>query len=102
MDDKIIVRIDADLEDIVPGFLKNRRQDILSIETCLNEKDYEAIQILGHSMKGAGTSYGFPFISEIGKAIEDAAKTGSDRIIAAKNLELRDFLERIRIEFIRE
>lgn len=102
MDDNIIVRVDADLKEIVPGFIQNRRQDIVAMETFLYEKNYEAIRLLGHSMKGAGTSYGFHFISEIGKAIEAAAKAGSAQIIAQKKTELKDFLDGVQIEFVVE
>ena len=100
MNGNIIVKIDADLKEIIPEFLKNRRQDIASIEAGLKEKNYEAIRVLGHSMKGSGASYGFHFISEIGKAIEDGAKAKSDRVLVQKKIELINFLDKLRVEFI--
>jgi hypothetical protein len=35
--------------------------------------DFQAVKTLGHGMKGAGGSYGFPAITDIGAALEDAA-----------------------------
>ena len=102
MDDKIIVRIDADFKEIIPEFLNNRRQDIATIETCLDEKDYETIRVIGHSMKGSGASYGFRQITEIGKAIEDGAKKISDQIIEQNTQELSEFMDNLHVEFIED
>ena len=102
MNNTITIKIDVDLEEIIPDFLKNRRDDIISIETFLNKNDYDAIRVIGHSMKGSGASYGFHFISEIGKSIEQAAKAGSAQIVADKKAELLNFLDCVRIEYVQE
>jgi len=73
-DSKIIIHADIDLEDLIPGFLENRRKDIIEIERLLASDDYETIQRLGHSMKGSGGGYGFDEITNIGMHIEQAAK----------------------------
>jgi HPt (histidine-containing phosphotransfer) domain-containing protein len=41
---------------------------------AIEESDYPAISRLGHQLKGSGTSYGFDEFSEIGSALERAAK----------------------------
>ncbi len=71
---KIIIHADIDLEDLIPDFLENRRKDIIEIKNLLASGDYETIQRLGHSMKGAGGGYGFDEITDIGMHIEQAAK----------------------------
>ncbi len=71
---KIIIKIDPDIEDLIPGFLQNRRNDIKKIQEALTIGDYETIRILGHSMKGSGGGYGFDYISEIGLYLEQFAK----------------------------
>jgi len=71
---KIIVRIDKDLEDLIPGYIENRHKDIKSISASLENGDFENISILGHSMKGSGGGYGFDEITTIGASIEKAAK----------------------------
>lgn len=73
-DEKITVRIDEDLEDLIPGFLENRRADVDKIKTATTESDYLSISRLGHTIKGVGGGYGFDEISSIGEKIEDAAK----------------------------
>src|SRR4030042_1573665 len=70
---KIIVRVDPDIADLIPGFLENRRKDIKTMGEAVIQGDFETIQTLGHSMKGAGGSYGFDAITDIGNSLEHAA-----------------------------
>jgi HPt (histidine-containing phosphotransfer) domain-containing protein len=70
---KIIVHVDPDIADLIPGFLENRHKDIKTIGEALAQGDFETIRFLGHSMKGAGGSYGFDAITDIGRSLEQAA-----------------------------
>ncbi len=103
--EKIIVRIDPDLEELIPEYLKNRRKDIETIIRLLKDGvfedffDFEDIRILGHSMKGSGGGYGFDRIGEIGKSIEDAAKTKDRETIKSCVDELSSYLNRVEICF---
>ena len=97
--EKIIVTVDSDLEDLIPGFLENRNQDIKSIFDALARDDYAAIAKLGHTMKGVGGGYGFDAITDIGRSIEQAAKEKNPQKIKASLSELSDYLERIEIVF---
>ncbi len=73
-DEKIIVNIDSDLEDLIPGFLENRSKDLETLRDALDRKDCQSIQSIGHSLKGVGGGYGFNGMSEIGAEIESSAK----------------------------
>jgi len=70
---KIIVQVDPDIADLIPGFLENRHKDIKTIGEALTKGDFETIRFLGHSMKGAGGSYGFDAITDMGRSLEQAA-----------------------------
>ena len=72
--EKVVVRVDEELEDLIPDFLENRHEDIQAIQESLAKSDYETICRLGHSMKGCGGGYGFDMITDIGGSIEMAAK----------------------------
>jgi len=98
MDDNTI-SIDKDLEDLIPGYLENRRRDIASIEEALRKNDFETIRILGHSMKGSGGGYGFAAITEIGKKIEEAAKNMDKKVIMEQVGELSTYLHNIKITY---
>ena len=69
----------ADLPDavkaLVPEFLRRRGEDVEKLREHLSAGDFESIRVLGHNMKGAGTSFGFPKITDIGRRMESAAKT---------------------------
>lgn len=73
-DEKIQVKVDPDLEDLIPGFLNNRTGDLETLRGALSSEDYQSMQSIGHSLKGVGGGYGFTGMSEIGAAIESAAK----------------------------
>ncbi|GAB6888750.1 hypothetical protein JCM13304A_22490 [Desulfothermus okinawensis JCM 13304] len=99
MTEKIVITIDSELEEIVPLFLENRKNDIKVIENSLKEKDFNTIKRLGHSMKGTGGGYGFDRVTEIGAAIEEAAKNQNSSEIQQQIDTLKDYLERIEIIF---
>lgn len=96
---RIIIRIDADLEEIVPRFLEIRAEDVGSILKALGEGDYETILMRGHSMKGAGASYGFAAVTDIGSAVEKAAKAGASDEIRRLINELSAYLERVEVVY---
>jgi len=97
----ITVYIDPGLEEIVPGFLENRRRDVRTIETALQENNPAQIQIIGHRMKGDGGGYGFDAISRMGAALEQAAAREDRSAIRRHTAELIDFLDRVTVVYRR-
>ncbi len=97
--EKIIVRIDPDLKELVPEFIQRRHTDVAMIAAALRKDDYEAIRILGHSMKGAGGGYGFDVISDIGRNLEQAAKNRQTEEIQLQKKALSGYLERLEIVY---
>ena len=97
--EKNIVKVDQDLEDLIPGFLKNRFKDIDDIHKALEVRDYEKIRIIGHSMKGAGGGYGFDYVTELGKAIEAAAKENQADSITKNVKLLSQYIESVEVVF---
>ena len=97
--EKIIVRVDPDLEDLIPGFVENRQKDLQTVAEALTQNDYAAIAKIGHTMKGVGGGYGFDAITDIGRSVEQAAKDKSPAKIKASLDALSDYLGRIEIVF---
>jgi HPt (histidine-containing phosphotransfer) domain-containing protein len=95
--EKIVVKVDPEIADLIPGFLNNRKKDIENMESCLKVKNFEQIERLGHSMKGSGTGYGFDGISEIGRSIEIAGKEKDIEKIRKGIVDLKDYLDRVEI-----
>ena len=96
---KIIVNVDEEIEDLIPGFLENRRKDVNTLQEALTHGDYETIRTLGHAMKGAGGGYGFDAITDIGSSLEIAAKQNNTEEIRKGIDELTDYLERVEVVY---
>jgi HPt (histidine-containing phosphotransfer) domain-containing protein len=95
----IIVHVDRDIADIVPGFLGNRRKDTASITEAVTRGDFETVRILGHSMKGSGGSYGFDAITDIGKRLEQAALAKYADEIKSLTAELSAYLDDVKVVY---
>ena len=98
-DDKIVVIVDVDLEDLIPGFLENRTKELATLRTALEGADYQSVQSIGHSMKGVGGGYGFDGITELGRDLEGAAKIQDRDGIAALVEKYADYLDRIEVKY---
>lgn len=97
--DRIVVRVDPDLIDLIPGFLQNRRQDVIALKGALARGDMERIRLIGHSMKGSGGGYGFPTLSEVGAVIEHGAQGLNYEAILQAVAQLEEYLARIEVAY---
>ncbi len=96
-EDKIIVHIDIDLEDLIPGFLKNRQKDLEILEKVLQENDFESLRSIGHNLKGVGGGYGFLEITEIGAALEESAKAANLEVASENIKKLSYYLSHLEV-----
>jgi PAS domain S-box-containing protein len=92
-------RVDARTAALVPGFLENRRRDIVLIAAALEQWDYESLRILGHNMKGSGGGYGFTRITEIGASLEQAAICHAPEEIRVQAAALGRYLDRLHVQY---
>jgi CheY-like chemotaxis protein/HPt (histidine-containing phosphotransfer) domain-containing protein len=92
-----VVRVDPDLSDLIPGFIARKREDVATLSTAAAQNDYETLSKIGHRLKGEGGSYGFDAISEIGSAIEQAAKSRDLAGVRRGAGELSTYLESVEI-----
>ena len=97
--DRIIVHVDPDLEPIVPRFFELRHENLQAISAGLAAEDFTALAWIGHSMKGSGAGYGFDYITELGRSIEQAAKAQDADGISANAAQLAAYLQRVEVVF---
>ncbi len=71
------IEIPEGFEDLSPRYLASRQQELPLLRELLDRSDFDTLRRLSHNMKGTGTSYGFPDISRLGAALEQAAKAGN-------------------------
>lgn len=94
-----IVIVDAAIEELIPFFFENRKEDLLKLEKAIIEKDFETIMKLGHSLKGTGGSYGFHLISKKGAELEDASSGKDIEMLSIIKNQLTDYLEKVDVRF---
>ena len=96
-DDRILVQVDPDLEDLIPGFLVNRERDLTQIRDASERKDFALIRTLGHGMKGAGVAYGFDGLTDLGARIEEAALSTNLQEVLQLTEALAIYLSRVEV-----
>ena len=95
--EKTTIHVDPEIAELIPGFLENRRKDIAAMLDAVQRGEFETVRVLGHSMKGAGGGYGFDAITEIGAALEQAAKQRNAAEIRNRVHELSRYLDRVEV-----
>ncbi|MEO8104448.1 MAG: PAS domain S-box protein, partial [Betaproteobacteria bacterium] len=95
--DRISVRVNPTYADLVPGFLQNRRNDVVAMLGALDRRDFETVAHLGHGMKGAGGSYGFDAITDIGASLEQAGANADNDAARKWVEELTRYLDRVEV-----
>ena len=99
MSEPIIVTVAKDLEDLVPTFMKNRGKELETLRAALAAGDFDQMRQLGHRMKGVGNSYGFNYVSTLGKYIEDGARSGDRASLEARIAEYAEYLAKVQISY---
>ncbi|RPH94117.1 MAG: response regulator [Lysobacterales bacterium] len=95
--DAIRIRANPTIADLIPEFLENRRSDVTAIQDALDKGDFEIVGRLGHGMRGAGGSWGFQGITDIGAALEQAANHGDAGLSLKWAGELSGYLDRVQV-----
>lgn len=93
------VKVAKDLEDLIPTFLSNRKKELDALRVALAAADFEQLRQLGHRMRGVGNSYGFNDVSDIGKHIEDGARSGDKAGLEKHIAQYGDYLARVEIAY---
>jgi CheY-like chemotaxis protein len=99
--DPIEIEIPEGLEELVPGYLEARKAEYAELLTLLAASDFDRVRVLAHNMKGSGTSYGFPNLTELGRRLEQSAKQSDHEAVQSDFDRLGDYLRRVRLPGIR-
>ena len=84
---------DPSVAHLAPRYLRNMRKELAALEAACAAGDFATLQRIGHNLRGTGGSFGFPRITELGTAIEQAAKQQDLPPIASATSELGVYLE---------
>jgi HPt (histidine-containing phosphotransfer) domain-containing protein len=97
MPEDLVVRVDADLHDLVPRYLENRRKDVQTITEALARGDFDLIWTLSHNMKGTGKCYGMAALTSMGHALAGAAKARDGEAVQTNLDVLCTYLDRVEV-----
>ena len=100
MVEPIVITVGRDMEDLVPIFLAQRKTDQAAIAAALPLRNFEALRKTGHGMTGAGSSYGFTQISDLGERLVLAARAGDVATLRLIEAELDDYMTRLVVKYM--
>lgn len=96
---RVKVRVRADYAAIVPLFICHVHADVEASGAALQAGDFDSIRVRGHNMAGTGGALGFPLISEIGKALELAARSLDAAGVETCLGQLAEYLDRVEVVY---
>jgi CheY-like chemotaxis protein len=91
------IEMQPGLEEITPGYLAARREEVPVLMALLAASDFKRIAHLAHRIKGTGTSYGFGELSRISAALEAAAERRDSSATGAQLGQLTNYLEHVQL-----
>lgn len=101
MGNRNLVKIDSDLQDLIPKYIQNRVNDISICKESIKNNNYQPISEIGHKIKGNAATYGFVKLSEIGSRLEMSAINKNEQDIIQTISEFEEYLEGIEIEYVK-
>ena len=82
--------------EIVQKYVSRRFTDVEVCWSAIKNYDFTKVAELAHQMKGNGSSFGFPLITEIGGELEVAAKNNDAEKITDRLEKLQQFLKSVK------
>jgi HPt (histidine-containing phosphotransfer) domain-containing protein len=95
---RIVVQPPSELPRmLVCEYLEDCRKDLSRLNAALVAGDYQRAQVFGHQMKATGSPYGFPDLTILGSAIEQAAAHKNAPELDHLLGQLADYVRRVEI-----
>ncbi|MFK7886697.1 MAG: Hpt domain-containing protein [Gammaproteobacteria bacterium] len=82
---------------LLPRYLERRAEDLATLKDALETTLFDPVALIGHRMRGSGTAYGIPMITELGTALEKAARCQDTDAVRAAVTQLESFLKCVRL-----
>jgi len=86
------IHIPEGLEDLAQQYFAARQQEVATLNDALAKSDFKQLTSLAHNLKGTGCSFGFPGITDLGGAMEQAAKAHNVASLSEQLIRLSDYL----------
>jgi len=96
---KLTIMIDADSKELALEYLENRRIELPRLKEFVAALDYKNISDLAHKMKGNGKTYGYQEFTDLGGALEKAARGGDENECRKIVGQIEFFISNVEIKF---
>ncbi|OFZ87695.1 MAG: hypothetical protein A2W21_14485 [Betaproteobacteria bacterium RBG_16_66_20] len=97
--DRAVVQVDPRIADLAEKFVESARRDTARARLALDARDLDQVRLIGHTLRGSASSYGFDAVARLGGLLEHAARNedvdSADRVTTR----LADYLARVEIRF---
>lgn len=79
-------------QDVIKKYVSRRQDDFEKCLLAFAQRNYADIEMIGHKMKGNGSTFGFPELSELGESLENGALQKDHQLIKVKLDEFKVWL----------
>jgi HPt (histidine-containing phosphotransfer) domain-containing protein len=93
----IFIEMPEGIEELVPEFLSSQKEGALALLQMLARSDWEGIRRIAHDLKGNGTSFGFPQLTEFGVAMSLSLKEANLTRLREQVERLSEYLDRVEL-----
>lgn len=94
---KIIVKIDPEIQELIPTFLARMDEKAKLLKTASEQADFETIAGLAHRIKGSAKGYGFDLLTQCAAKLEESAEKKQSSEASHLIQEIADFLNRVEV-----
>lgn len=99
VDGRYVVHVAPEMSELIPFLMDAMQKDLELMGKALAQKDFPTMRRFGHSHKGFGSTYGFEYISAVGRKIQAAAEAREPERLADLLLALDNYLQRVDIVY---
>jgi PAS domain S-box-containing protein len=86
------IDIPEGMEAAAKRYINSRRNEVTRLSQLADIQDFQQLRVLGHNMKGTGTSYGFPELTRLGTQIEEASLKADVHALSAALARLNTYV----------
>lgn len=83
------------LRQLTREYLEDVNSTLARLQSAAGLGDLETVRALGHSLKGSGGGYGFDTVTTLGRALEDAARSGNAENLPKLLMALEKYLLKV-------
>ena len=80
------------LSALVPEYLRAREADVETLANAMEAGKFCEVSHIAHRIKGTGSSYGFPRLTELAARLEQAAESRDEALCRSFVAQLRELV----------